>query len=180
MLKRSSKTEKGSRVGGAPRLLVVDDNPDVACLLSKLFRRAGYQVAEVGDHQVAMVTLINEPEPITAIVVSYSNAGAGACLKMLDAVRNNPDPRISTMRVILIIDSPRQQMFSWQSGADDILLRPYHATQMLQAVKFAIERNDAERSAYRRQRIEGIKTATIRGVDVPVDPALVRSAANFM
>jgi len=80
----------------------------------KLFRRAGYEVAEVNDHQVALATLINEPQPIAAVVASFSGSGTSSCLKLLDAVRNHIDPRVNGHRMVLIIDNARQQMFSWQ------------------------------------------------------------------
>ena len=98
MLKRS-KTDKTPRYEGPPRLLIVDDNPDAARLLGKLFRREGFEVAEVNDHQVALVALANEPNPISAVVSSFSTAGTGASVKLLDAVRNHHDPRVNTARM---------------------------------------------------------------------------------
>ena len=92
MLKRQHKTDNSSHRGPA-RILVVDDNPDAARLLGKLFRRAGYEVAEVSDHQVALITMMNEPEPISAVVASFSTSGNGSCLKLLDAVRHTPEAR---------------------------------------------------------------------------------------
>ncbi len=153
MLKRSTKTEKTSKKG-PQRVLVVDDNPDAGLLMVKLFRRAGYEVAEVTDHDVALATLINEPQPIAAVVASFSGSGTGSCLKLLDAVRNHIDPRVSAHRMVLIIDSPRQQMFSWQAGADEIILRPYHADGVITAAEKAINRANDERPMYRRRMIE--------------------------
>jgi len=55
---------------------------------------------------------------------------------------------------VLIIDSPRQQMFSWQAGADEIILRPYHADGVITAAEKAINRANDERPQYRRRMIE--------------------------
>lgn len=162
MLRRSSKTDHKQRRNGPPRLLVVEDDADVARLLGKLFRRAGYEVAEVGDHQVAMVTLANEPEPIDAVVASFSGGGSASCLKLLDSIRNSHNPVICKTRVVMVIDNPRQQMFSWQSGADDILTRPYQAVQLVQSVELALKRQDQERGEYRRERIDAVKNSVVR------------------
>ena len=51
---------------------------------------------------------------------------------MLDAVRNHHDPRVNTARMVLVIDTPRQRVFTWQSGADEILLGyPGHQLSLL-------------------------------------------------
>ncbi len=165
MLKRQSKTDTPAHKG-PPRILVVDDNPDAARLLGKLFRRVGYEVAEVSDHQVALITMMNEPAPISAVIASFSTSGNGSCLKLLDAVRHTPEARVNNQRVVLILDSARQQMFSWQSGADEIILRPYRAEDLLSAVAATIERPDADRPLYRRQMIDVIREQTT----VPSEP----------
>ena len=57
------------------RVLVVDDHPDAGHLLGKLFRREGYEVAETHDHQVAISSLVNQEEPVGAIVASFTTKG---------------------------------------------------------------------------------------------------------
>ncbi len=155
MLKRQHKTDLPPQ--GPPRILVVDDNPDAARLLGKICRRAGYEVAEVGDHQVALVTLVNEPAPISAVIASFSATGTTAALKLLDAIRHTPEPKVHTQKVVLLIDTAKQQLFSWQSGADEVMLRPFFAEELLDGLAAAIDRPDAERGSYRRQRIEQIR-----------------------
>jgi len=160
VLKRQPKTEL-PQPKGPHRILVVDDNADAARLLGKLFRKQGYEVAEVSDHQVALITLMNEPDPISAVIASFSTSGNGSCLKLLDAIRHTPEPRVNAQRVVLILDTPRQQMFAWQSGADEILLRPYQADDLLAAVGATIERPDSDRHAHRRQMIDVIREQSV-------------------
>jgi len=175
LLKRQPKTDPNANAG-PHRILVVDDNPDAARLLGKLFRRVGYEVAEVSDHQVALITLLNEPAPISAVVASFSTSGNGSCLKLLDAIRHTPEVRVNAQRVVLILDTARQQMFSWQSGADEIVLRPYRAEDLLRCVASTIERPDNERPAYRRQMIDMIREHNT-GPQEPNDTPL--GAAHF-
>lgn len=176
MLKRQ-KTDSNERQG-PPRILVVDDNPDAARLLAKLFRRQGYEVAEVSDHQVALITLLNEPAPISAVVVSFSTAGNSASLKLLDAVRHTPEPRVNAQRMILALDSDRQQMFAFQSGADEIILRPYFADDLLQATERAIARPDGDRVPYRRQRIDALRDGSAPAEEPAGEPSPL-GAARF-
>ena len=145
MLKRQHKSDSKLKQGPG-RVLVVDDHTDSARLVAKLFRRAGFEVAEVSDHQVAIMTMMNAPAPISAVVASFSGSGNAASLKLLDAVRHTPDHRVNSQRMILILDT----------GADDVLLRPYPGEELVRTVQAAIARTDEERAAYRRDKISGL------------------------
>ena len=78
--------------------------------------------------------------------------------------------------MILVLDSARQQMFSWQSGADEIVLRPYRAEELLRLVASAIERPDNERPAHRRQKIDEIRAQSANPVEAAESPV---GAARF-
>lgn len=156
MLKRFNKTDK-SPDAGPTRVLVVDDHPAAAKLLGKLLRRSGYEVAEVADEAVALHTLQNETTPITAVVASFSSAGIGAGIKLLDAIRRAPEPQVKGCRVVLMTDRSSQVLFAWQSGADAIIERPYSADHLLDELAAAIARDDAERAAWRAERVEELR-----------------------
>lgn len=157
MLKRQ-KTDKAQPEPGPPRILVVDDNADAGRLVGKVLRRAGFEVAEVSDHQVALVTLTNEPDPIRVVVASFSTSGTSACLKLLDALRHSPDEKLCTQRIVLVLDGDRQRVFAWQSGADEVLLRPYFGTDLIVATRATAERRDKDRPTYRRQQIDALRS----------------------
>jgi DNA-binding response OmpR family regulator len=149
--------------------LIVDDHPDAARLLGKIYRRAGYEVAEVDDHHVALNTILDEPEPIHAVVAGFSTAGTGASLRLLDAIRNHNDQRVNSIRFLLISDHPRKQIFCFQAGADAILLRPLESSELLSLTAEMILRPEEERISYRRRQIQLLK----RDHDLsPADPTL--------
>jgi len=139
------------------RVLVVDDHPDAARLLGKLLRSAGYQVAETTEHQLAVTTLLDEPEPVDAVVASFTTSGTRASLRLLDTIRNHPEPRINGLRALLVSDQPRQQIFCLQAGADAVLLRPYHADTLARSLEQMLTRSAADRVAYRRRAVEQLK-----------------------
>ncbi len=154
MLKRSNKADSGFRKGGPGRILVVDDDPDAARLLGAILRREGYEVAEVAEHSIALLTLVNEPNPIDGVVASFTNGGTAAGLKLLDAIRHHSDARISMTRVMLLMDSQRRHVYSFQSGVDEVVLRPTHESQIVEAVRALVTRADSERAAHRRRMID--------------------------
>jgi CheY-like chemotaxis protein len=148
------------------RVLVVDDHPDAGRLIGTLLRHAGYEVAELGDQQLAVATLVHESEPVGAVVASFTTSGTRASLRLLDSIRNHPEPQVNGLRVLLVSDQPRQQIFCLQAGADAVLLRPYHSEVLLAAVADMVARPDAERAAYRRAAVDELK----RTMSHPLDP----------
>jgi len=160
------------------RVLVVDDHPDAGRLVGKLLRREGYEVAELSDHQLAVANLVNETEPVAAVVASFTTSGARASLRLLDAVRNHPEARINGLRVLLMSDQPRQQIFCLQAGADAILLRPYHSDQLLTSLADMIRRPEADRTTFRRARIEQLKGEMSGPAAATAGPAAEGSAPH--
>lgn len=163
MLKRL-KTEKTKRSDTPSRVLVVDDHPDAARLVAKLLRRSGYEVATVGDDQVALQTLTTEQVPITAVVASFSAGGTSAALKLLDAIRHAPEAKVHQVRVVLIMDFGTHIAFAWQSGADAIVRRPYRGETLLEELAAAISRTGEERGAWRVKQLDEVRPGLGAGV----------------
>ena len=180
MLKRQSKSDAQHRQPNpvaAERVLIVDDHPEAAQLLSKLSRRAGWEVAVAGDHALAMSTLENQDDQISAIIVSYSGLGNAASLKLLDAVRHTPEARVNRLRMVMVLDGRRQTMFAWQAGADAVILRPYRGSDLTAATAEVIARPDDARLAYRRQMIEELTADVAASSEIAGDDALADTVA---
>ena len=174
MLRRSKADSRGANAPA--RVLVVDDNPDAAHLLGKLLRRAGYEVAEIGEHAVAVATLMAEVQPVSGVVSAFSTSGSAASLKLLDAIRNNADPKVNQVRMMIISDQERQQIFAWQAGVDEIVMRPYHAEPMTEALNRMVQRPDNERVAYRREQVARVKATVAENPMM----ATARAAPTFI
>ena len=175
MLKRS-KTERTNRSSGpddVDRVLVVDDHPEAARLLGRILRRAGFEVAELTDPQVVIDALLDEPRPVGAVVASFTASGTRACLRLLDNIRNHDDPRISDLRVLLVSDQPRQQIFCFQAGADAILMRPYRAAALSAELRTLMDRPDRDRAAFRSAQIEALTASISHPLDPRGTPAAV-------
>ena len=54
----------------------------------------------------------------------------GTSLKVLDTIRSHHDVRVNTARVVLCAQTPRNRSFSFQSGADAFLVRPFHIDEL--------------------------------------------------
>ncbi len=147
------------------RLIVVDDHPDAGHLIAQLLRRDGFEVAEVGDHQAAIGAMVAQDDGVAGVVASFTTTGTSGGLRLIDALRNHPIERINRLRVLLISDQPRQQLFCLQAGADAILLRPFSAAELVATAEAMIARPDEEREAYRRSMVEEVKRTWTLGDD---------------
>ena len=133
--------------------------------VGRILRRAGYQVAEISDPQLAVASLVEEAQPVDALVASFTTSGTRASLRLLDTIRNHPDATVHDLRVLLVSDQPRQQIFCLQAGADAILLRPYHADALLAAMSDMVGRADADRARYRRTAVDELKRTMSHALD---------------
>jgi DNA-binding response OmpR family regulator len=166
LLKRFKTDDATAPVGPeGVRVLVVDDHPDAGRLLGRILRREGYEVAESSDQQLAVASLVHETEPVGAIVASFTVSGTRASLRLLDSIRNHPEAAVNQLRVLLVSDQPRQQIFCLQAGADAILLRPYHADDLLAAIASMLARAESDRAPYRHRMVDELKREMSHALD---------------
>ncbi len=159
---RRSKTERSPRLSGtqgADRIVVVDDLPEAGHLVASLVRHAGYEVAELTDAHDVVPSLVDEPGPVSAVIGSFTMSGTRSGLRLLDSIRSHEDPRIAGLRILLALDEPRQQIFCLQAGADDIVLRPYHATDLIDELDAMLGRKGRDRTEYRARRAAQLQSA---------------------
>ena len=182
MLKRANKADTSPHLVSvrhpSARVHVVDDHPDAARLLAKLIRGEGYEVAEICDHHAAVTLLTAETHPVDAVVASFTTTGTRASLRLLDSLRTHPESTVNGLRVLLISDQPRQQIFSLQAGADAVLTRPYRSEELLEHLAAMLARPESQRAPYRRAMIDQLKNAMSHPFDPPGHAADEMSAAE--
>jgi DNA-binding response OmpR family regulator len=131
------------------RVLVVNDDPDAGELLVRVLANAGYRSsATTGERDVLPAMYEQLPR---CVVLDLSSVAAS--LKVLDTLRSNDDRRIATARVLLCAPSAQNRSFSYQSGADAFLVRPFHAGELLDLVDDVLTRAETERARHRREQL---------------------------
>jgi DNA-binding response OmpR family regulator len=142
-------------------VLVVQDDQDALELLRRLLERAGYDVLTAPSHDRAMAVAAAEHPDVAVLDLGAS----GANLKLLDAIRHSRDSAVQSVRVVLLARQGSNPMFSWQSGIDGFLDRPFHADALVEEVGSVLARSDADRPRHRREqqekaRVEGRRRAS--------------------
>jgi len=141
---------------GPPHVLVVNDEPDACELLVRILRRAGNTVSRASGYE-DMSDHLTAGSPPDVIVLDVAAGGIGANLKLLDGVRGFRDPDVAGIPVVLVAAAPSSAMFSWQSGIDELLVRPFHADELVAAVASAHDRPAEERPHHRRRQLDAAR-----------------------
>ncbi len=134
------------------QVLVVNDETDACELLVRILSAAGFR-AEGAHSANAALGLMLQQMP-RCVVLDLSAGGIGTSLKLLDQIRSHEDRRISSARAVLIATSTKNRSFSFQSGADAYLTRPFHADELVRYVTDVVDRPDDERARHRRDELQ--------------------------
>ena len=118
------------------RVLIADDNTDMREYLARLLSGAGYQVEAVTDGQQAL-ELVRAVVP--DLVVSDVMMPRLDGLELVAALR--ADPRTAAVPVVLLSARAGQEasIEGLQAGADDYLVKPFAAAELLARVRANIE-----------------------------------------
>ncbi len=118
------------------RVLIADDNTDMREYLARLLSGAGYQVDAVTDGQEALDRVgARLPDLIISDVMMPRLDG----LALVAALR--ADPRTAAVPVVLLSARAGQEasIEGLQAGADDYLVKPFAAAELLARVRANIE-----------------------------------------
>jgi DNA-binding response OmpR family regulator len=149
--RRRDETWDGVERRSPPSVLIVNDDHDACELLVRLVGHAGFRT--VGAHSDLEATGIIHDELPRCVVLDMTTGGVGSSLKVLDEIRSSDDRRISSARVVLCASSPKNRSFSFQSGADAFIVRPFHLTDLVDHINDVIQRPQEERARHRRDEL---------------------------
>ncbi|MET7378427.1 SpoIIE family protein phosphatase [Streptomyces sp. NPDC005526] len=118
------------------RVLVADDNADMREYLTRILEGAGYQVTAVDDGEAALAAIrTREPDLVVSDVMMPRLGG----LALVGALR--ADPRTAAVPVLLLSARAGQEasIEGLRAGADDYLVKPFAAAELLARVRASIE-----------------------------------------
>jgi PAS domain S-box-containing protein len=141
------RREGEAAAGLRPRVLVADDNADMRQYLARLLR-GRYEVEEVDDGQAALAAARRRPPDLVLADVMMPELDGFALLRELRA-----GPQTGAVPVVLLSARAGEEarVEGLGAGADDYLVKPFSARELLARVGAHLEMARVRREAARRE-----------------------------
>jgi putative two-component system response regulator len=115
-----------------PRILVVDDQPSIAGLMSQLLTMRGYDVVTAANAEQAEAEVRRQlPDLILSDVMMPGKSGYDFCR----GLKENPATRLIPFVLITGLTDSSDKVRGIESGADDFLNKPVLAEELIARVK---------------------------------------------
>ena len=115
-----------------PRLLIIEDEPDLRGYLSKLFTKDGYAVDAAADAATALSLLeSNPPDLVITDVMLPGQSG----LDLLAELRQ--DERLARLPVVVLTARADAEtaIGAFAAGADDFVVKPFNSAELLARIR---------------------------------------------
>jgi diguanylate cyclase (GGDEF)-like protein/PAS domain S-box-containing protein len=124
-------------LSGGPLVLVVDDNADMRGYLCRLLRDAGYRVCAASEGAAALAVCESGPPDLVIADVMMPVMGG---LELLDRLRADEDTADVPIMLLSALATEQFRSEGVRSGADDIVMKPFHAAELLVRVEAVLHR----------------------------------------
>jgi DNA-binding response OmpR family regulator len=111
-----------------PRILIVEDDADIAALIARNLSQVGYDVKTVGTGQAAIETARQEPFDLITLDIYLPDIDG---LQVLNTLKT--DPLTSDVPVVVVSVMPDSRE-SFRMGAIDFLAKPIDSSVLIRAV----------------------------------------------
>src|SRR5436190_1370383 len=137
----SSSNPERDRLLHQPRVLVVDDDPNLLRMLRRGLTLAGYDVRAAEDGDVAMRMLVDEEPDLLVLDVMLPEPLDG--LELARRLRQGG----SNVPIIMLTarDKVADKLAGFTSGADDYLAKPFAFEELLARINALLRRSSAQR-----------------------------------
>jgi DNA-binding response OmpR family regulator len=135
------------RVGLGGRILVVDDDRDVARLVGTVLEEAGHEVRAITDARHAMEAFNDfHPDLVTLDVLMPAVDGISLCLQL----RRNSDVPVLFLSAK---DDPPDRVVGLRIGADDYLGKPFDNDELAARVEALLRRDRVHTDQSRKRQL---------------------------
>lgn len=115
------------------KVLIVDDSRAMRCILSRLMRELGYEVAEASQGQEALDHLGAHRD--TDLLLVDWNMPVMNGLELVQAIRRNPDLKSLRLMMVTTETEMSQVAKAMKAGADEYVMKPFTKDIILEKVR---------------------------------------------
>ena len=153
------------------RILVCDDEPRIRELIKGYLISDGFEVAEAGNGEDALLLLQKEPIHLVVLDIMMPVMDGMACLLKMREFGN------ATPVIILTAKGEEyDRILGLQSGADDYVCKPFSPRELVARVKVVLNRAIGEKKNKQQYVFSGIsvdeagRTIKIEGNEISITP----------
>ena len=166
-----------SRPTRAGRILIADDNADMRGYLQRLLGRQ-WATRSVSDGEAALESIVGDPPDLVLADVMMPRLDG---LELVARIRGTPE--LAGLPVILLSaragDEARAEGLA--GGADDYLVKPFSATDLVARIASQLERQDARRRSSEALRISEARwRGLIEGIPNPIATLATDGAVTYV
>jgi DNA-binding response OmpR family regulator len=163
-----------------PRVLVVDDDPDIRLLLRELLERAGYSVAEADTGRAALRNLFSDTPALVILDVTMPDMDGYQTLERIRDLSDVP---------VLMLTARSQELEKVRglsAGADDYVAKPFGRQELLARVQALLRRTGGKSEvleAYADDFVQidyAQRKVTVDGRDVQLTPLEFKLLSSFV
>jgi diguanylate cyclase (GGDEF)-like protein len=119
------------------RILVVDDDPDIARFVEVNLRSAGYDVAVASDGEQALARA-GEMRPDLVLLDVMMPVIDG--IEVAQRLRRNPQTSNTSIIMLTALAQSKDKVLGLSAGADDYIIKPFDPIELLARVKGTLRR----------------------------------------
>jgi two-component system phosphate regulon response regulator PhoB len=123
---------------GPQRVLVVEDEPDIAALLAYHLTREGYRVETATTGQEGLAAVNREAPDLMVLDLMLPGVSG---LDVLRAVRSEPVTEDMPVLVLTALREAEDRILGFQLGADDYLTKPFSPKELVLRVGAILRRS---------------------------------------
>jgi PAS domain S-box-containing protein len=161
--------------GERPRILIADDNADMRDYVRRLVG-ARYEVEAVADGESALAAIESRvPDLVLTDIMMPRLDGLGLVARL------RADPRTKTLPVILLSARAGEEsrIEGLQAGADDYLIKPFSARELVHRIRSAIQLAQVRQQAHEQVREkENLLSSVIE--QMPIGVGVIDQEGRFV
>ncbi|MDX6402083.1 MAG: hypothetical protein QOF27_2689 [Gaiellaceae bacterium] len=163
-----------------PRVLVIDDDPDIRALVAELLERAGFVVEQAEDGRAGLRALHRSPPDLVVLDVSMPDMDGW---QTLERIRD-----LSTVPVMMVTarGDELERVRGLQAGADDYVVKPFGRQEIVARVQALLRRSGAREDdleSYTDSRLSidfAQRAVTFDGTEISLTPLEFKLLAAFV
>lgn len=118
--------------GTAFRVLVVDDDPDMAAFLARLLTREGMAAETAGDAEAAIARISLQPPDMILLDVMLPGADG---FTLCERLKSAPASAMIPIVLVTALEDQESRVRGIRAGADDFLSKPVRREELIARVK---------------------------------------------